>query len=70
MAYFFLLIPPTLAAAVAAVAVMPVYAARRREELTRSRVGRGWLLRTLVFDRSKLGHALASDVPSPSGSPR
>jgi GT2 family glycosyltransferase len=55
--YFLLLVPPTVTAAVAAGFAMPRYAGRRREILSRRRVGRWWLLRTLVFDRSKLGHS-------------
>lgn len=52
--YFFLLIPPTLVAAAAAFVEMPKYAARRREILQNRRVGRGWLLRTMLFDRARL----------------
>ncbi len=53
--YFFLLTPPTLVAGFAALVAMPKFARRRRETLSRRRVSRGWLLRTLVFDRSNLG---------------
>jgi GT2 family glycosyltransferase len=53
-AYFVLLVPPTVAAAFAALAAMPQYAARRRAALARRRAPRGWVLRTLVFDRSRL----------------
>ena len=49
-----LLVPPTIAAAFAAAAAMPQYAARRRRVLSTRRVGRWWLFRTMLFDRSKL----------------
>ena len=52
--YFLLLIPPTAAAALATVAAMPQFAGRRRQTLAARRLPRGWLLRTLLFDRASL----------------
>jgi GT2 family glycosyltransferase len=54
LAYFFLLIPPTLLAGLWACVLMPRFAVRRNDILARRRVGRWWLLRTLVFDRRSL----------------
>lgn len=56
--YGALLIPPTLVATFATVAAMPHYAARRRHVLASRRVGRWWLLRTMLFNRSEL-HAMS-----------
>ena len=53
-AYAVLLVPPTIAAAFAAAAAMPQYGERRRRVLSTRRVGRWWLFRTMLFDRSKL----------------
>ena len=58
--YFFLLMPPTVFAGFAAAAAMPRFAQRRRDTLSRRRLPRGWLLRTLLFDRSRLSQALPS----------
>jgi GT2 family glycosyltransferase len=52
--YFLLLIPPTVVAGIAAAVAMPRYAGRRRALLATRRTRRGWLLRTLLFDRSRL----------------
>lgn len=64
VAYFFLLIPPTAIAGLAALVAMPRFAARRRDVLARRRVGRWWLLRTLLFDRGGLRKAAAAPVVS------
>jgi GT2 family glycosyltransferase len=58
--YFCLLVPPTALAALAALPAMPAYAARRRDILRRRRVGRWWLLRTLLFDRGALAPAASA----------
>ena len=63
--YFALLIPPTLVAGPAALIAMPRYAERRRQTLARRRVGKSWLLRTLLFDRSNLSQARASARAGP-----
>ncbi|HEY7374385.1 MAG TPA: glycosyltransferase family 2 protein [Polyangia bacterium] len=52
--YFALLLPPTLVAAVRAGMEAPKYAARRRVVLANRRLKRGWLLRALLSDRSRL----------------
>lgn len=52
--YSLLLVPPTFIAALAAIVAMPRYSERRRRALASKRVGRGWLLRTLVLDRNSL----------------
>ncbi len=57
--YFVLLVPPTLLAGVAAVVAMPMYAERRRQVLSTRKLGRGWLLRALLFDRGGLSKAKA-----------
>jgi GT2 family glycosyltransferase len=66
VAHFFLLVPPTLVAGVAAIASMPAYAARRRQSLALRRVNRGWLLRTLAFERSNLSHRPVRSRPQRS----
>ena len=53
--YAVMLIPPTLAAAAATLLAMPRYSARRRQVLASRRTERGWILWTLLFDRSGLG---------------
>ncbi len=52
--YGLLLIPPTFVAMIATVVEMRRYAQRRRNVLATRRVGRWWLLRTMLFDRSRL----------------
>ncbi len=53
-AYAALLVPPTIVAALATAAAMPQYSERRRRVLATRRVGRWWLFRTMLFDRTKL----------------
>lgn len=50
--YFVALVPPTILAAFVTVLSMPAYAARRRDVLAHRR-RKGWLLRALLFDRSR-----------------
>jgi GT2 family glycosyltransferase len=58
--YFVFLVPPTLTAAIAAAVAMPKYAARRRQVLSGRKIKRGWLLKTLIGDRSRLAPAASS----------
>jgi GT2 family glycosyltransferase len=62
--YGVLLVPPTIAAVFTTAAAMPRYAERRRAVLASRRVGGWWLVRTMLFNRSKLG---AMRGPAPEG---